>query len=483
MRTPLIATIIALLVLNTLGCVGQEKTPEMSFGEEWYGKTGIAVRSVAVGDVDRDGVPELITGGDLESEGSYTGVNTAGQGLHPNGLLRIWHWTGTALTLEHSEEWVTRRGARVNSVDVGDVDGDGVPEIITGGWANIGTGDINGQLRIWHWTGNALTLEHSEEWYTGADTEVKSIAVGDGDGDGIPEVITGGFARDGPYMYGQLRIWHWTGTALQLVHSEEWRTDTRTGVISIAVGDGDGDGVPELITGGIVVDGTRLKGQLRIWHWTGSTLHLEQSEEWATRWLGDAVVWSVAVGDVDRDGIPELITGGRIRVRSNYKGQLRIWHWTGTTLTLERSEEWITDGDTAVWSVAVGDGDRDGIPELITGGFTVDGAYLKGQLRIWHWTGTALHLERSEEWTTGNDTAVLSVAVGDGDGDGDGDGVLELITGGVVGTADRGIIIGDRPPPEPTPFKSQLRIWHWTGTTLTLERSEEWVSNVVSCSK
>lgn len=109
MRTPLIATIIALLVLSTLGCVGQEKTPEMSFGEEWYGKGGIAVRSVAVGDVDRDGVPELITGGVVGTadRGIIIGDRPPPEPTPFKSQLRIWHWTGSALHLEQSEEWVS----------------------------------------------------------------------------------------------------------------------------------------------------------------------------------------------------------------------------------------------------------------------------------------------------------------------------------------------------------------------------------------
>ena len=468
LKTLLIATVITMLVLGTLGCI--EKKMEWSFGEEWYWRAGTEVRSVAVGDVDGDGVPELITGGDGCNEVWYTLDNTTYQGPCSNGLLRIWHWTGTALALEHREGWSTVRGVWVYSVAVGDVDGDGVPELITGGLIHDKTRHYKGQLRIWRWMESILTLEQSEEWLTGDHTEVRSVAVGDVDGDGVPELITGGLVRNGLHTYGQLRIWHWSSAALTLEWSEEWLTGDHTVVLSVGVGDVDGDDVPELITGGRTADGIHLKGQLRIWRWTGTTLTLEQSEEWATR--GDTYVRSVGVGDVDGDGVPELITGGRARGWTRIKGQLRIWRWTGAALHLEQSEEWATRGDTAVWSVGVGDVDGDGVPELITGGFAHVGSHLEGQLRIWHWTESTLTLEQSEEWTTDGDTTVWSVGVGDVDGD----GVPELITGGVVGTADRGIITFGQPPPEVTPLKSQLRVWHWTGATLILAHSKEWAT-------
>ncbi len=99
--------------------------------------------------------------------------------------------------------------------------------------------------------------------------------------------------------------------------------------------------------------------------------------------------------------------------------------------------------------------------------------HLNGQLRIWHWTGDSLILDWSEEWATDGETAVWSVGLRDVNGDGG----PELITGGFVGTVDvlDYKIIGELPPGT-TPLKSQLRIWHWTGTILNLKQNEEWFS-------
>ena len=375
LKTLLIATVITMLVLGTLGCI--EKKMEWSFGEEWYWRAGTEVRSVAVGDVDGDSVPELITGGDGCNEVWYTLDNTTYQGPCSNGLLRIWHWTGTALALEHREGWSTVRGVWVYSVAVGDVDGDGVPELITGGLIHDKTRHYKGQLRIWRWMESILTLEQSEEWLTDDHTEVRSVAVGDVDGDGIPELITGGLARNGLHTYGQLRIWHWSSAALTLEWSEEWLTGDHTVVLSVGVGDVDGDDVPELITGGRTADGIHLKGQLRIWRWTGTTLTLEQSEEWATR--GDTYVRSVGVGDVDGDGVPELITGGVVGTADRgiitfgqpppevtpLKSQLRVWHWTGAPLILAHSKEWATVAKTQIRAVHGRDVDANSIPKAI----------------------------------------------------------------------------------------------------------------------
>ena len=77
------------------------------------------------------------------------------------------------------------------------------------------------------------------------------------------------------------------------------------------------------------------------------------------------------------------MTGGLDFSGSIHKGQLRIWTWDGTTLTLKKSEEWYTADSTYRDSVFVADVDGDGENEIVTGGGAYDGSRDNGQLRIW----------------------------------------------------------------------------------------------------
>ena len=240
---------------------------------EWCVSNVTSVSSVFARDLDNDGRIEIVTSGY-----TYELRNSSGQ-------LRVWHYNVNGFSLKSSEEWRLVEGVYglniaggiqgntlVNNLKVGDVDSDGTPEIVTGGFAYDGE-NTNAQLRIWSWNGENLLLEKSEEWATDYLTEIKCVSLGDIDGDSRLDIVTsGGVGEKGSFAnnatsptQAQLRVWDWDGTSLVLKQSKEWTIGDGFIAWNVASSDVDGDGVVEIVTVGCMGIGSLCDPDMRLW--------------------------------------------------------------------------------------------------------------------------------------------------------------------------------------------------------------------------
>ena len=308
----------------------------------WDGETlvlrgsyeGITVVSVVAIGVDRDGKPEIITVGS-----SFSGNQSLTQ-------LSIWRFDGRSLTLNRSIA-DDRQNARANSVCAYDLNNDGVTEIVTAGYAND-LKNSTGRLSVWQWDGQTFSLIGMEEWRMvdgyalnsaggiQGNTLVSNVKVADVDGDGFPEIVTGGFTYDGTKVEGQLRIWNWSRGVLNLEKSQEWVNLDITQPTSVSISDVDGDGKKEIVTSGCTTGygsfavnaENKTRAELKVWSWDGDTLTLKQSKDWI---VGESVsAWNVGTGDVDNDGVVEIVTVGCMQTINlrDCDPDLRIWSVT-----------------------------------------------------------------------------------------------------------------------------------------------------------
>ncbi len=137
-----------------------------------YGDLGFGMR-VALGDMDGDGIDEIVTG--------------PGPGPEYGPAVRVVDADGTILTdLSFMAYGTWRYGV---NVACGDVDGDGIDEIITG----AGPGSMFGpHVRGWNADGaDASPIPGLSFLAYGTNRFGVNVACGDVDGDGIDEIITG----------------------------------------------------------------------------------------------------------------------------------------------------------------------------------------------------------------------------------------------------------------------------------------------------
>ncbi len=187
-------------------------------------------------------------------------------------------------------------------VAVGDVNGDGVPDIITGA-------DAGGGPHVKVFDGASLLkgqMKVLDSFYAYASTFTGGVRVAAGNinGDKYADIITGAGPGGGP----QVEVF--SGATGQRIRSFYAYAPGFTGGVYVAAGDVNGDGISDIVTG----PGAGGGPDLRVFNGTTNGTLLEETNAFPPTSPGQVnTVWSsglrVATADVNLDGRADIIVG------------------------------------------------------------------------------------------------------------------------------------------------------------------------------
>ncbi|GEM_PF-2312843 len=238
----------------------------------------------------------------------------------------------------------------------------------------------------------------------------------DTDGDGAPELFVG--VPD--HVYGPERVFllEFADGAVSEVPSSEFEpplpSSIDLGSSVVCLGDVDGDGLDDLAA--VAPEHASIAGFSRTYYFEGGSDPLGQ----VSSWTDDTTQAASAIGDVDGDGHPDLLTtiiGGFASVRHG--------RWYG----IDWTQTWTPSAafDDARFGVSeatgIGDLDGDGYADVAMAGGTPGSPGALGAGSVYIYRGGPSGLAVEADWTlvperSGSMFGVSIAGVGDVDGDG-----------------------------------------------------------------
>jgi MYXO-CTERM domain-containing protein len=399
-------------------------------------------------DLDGDGVAEIVVG------------DTAGwvHALRSDGSeLSGWPVSGTLLAEVDPDDPANhlgapayavispeRYGSFVGGVAVGDVDGDGVPEVVAA--------DLRGVVHVWSADGQLLpgfpvrqaTVAPADQTESNVVDEgfLSSPALGDLDGDGDLEIVLGGmdqnvyaWQHDGSLAAG------WPVTPIypgfedvgsRIISSPALADLDQDGRVDVAIGTNEtlnGTYGATYAISGLGLDDPR--GAIL----PGWPVELFGAYTQALPYVGEGVPGSPAIADMDGDGDLEVAThtiAGNVRAY-HHDGSLYREHYGSFSDFGEGSDVWDATIFPFINSSSFGDLDGDGAPDLVTGGigagialsFNYDGEYWRYDHGVLAWSGADGTMIEGFPRTIEDMQFFMNPAVADIDGD----GAMEVISG------------------------------------------------------
>lgn len=340
-------------------------------------------RSVQLGDINGDGILDMVSSGQADGSTGYVTVRL-GDGSGSFG----------------SAQSIAIADTNAVTVSLADIDDDGILDIVAGGVSNVFTlrGNGNG------------TFQSAVSYATGGT--VNSITIGDVNGDGQLDLITGQYGGG----FVAVRLGQGGGTFGSATNQ------TVTGannIHDVTLADVNGDGILDLLATGLT---SSLTGRTYVLMGSGNGTFGAATTYNTTNSTGRS--YSITLGDLNGDGILDLVTGA-------YEAGAGNGAWVNVRLgqgdgSFGTSTSYLFTGNTGLnrtRDVELADLNGDGILDLITTGsrYTDNQGIL--QIRLGRGDGT---FGDSNTRAVAGLSRLFDATVRDINGD----GVLDIVTAG-----------------------------------------------------
>ena len=428
-----IGTVVAFLMREHTASLA---TPASTYVAVPLNGAKIVGSAPAAADFNGDGYKEIVVGG---SDGILHVVSFDG-----TSWMEVWrHQTNDEINAAHPPHPTADNNIR-SSQAIADLDNDGHLEIVVtvGGFVHTDVEDRrNGGVLVYRYVDDSpwsfeliepLSADGTRGWpqpridQIGAgpgegepdglwDGFPTTPAVGDIDGDGDLEVIVEGMDR-------RIHAWHHDGTVVEGWPISQWNGDPlwRGGRSSPALGDLDGDGLPEIVVGTMSpMENGEQDQNATLWALNGDSSLVDGFPVQTEQYIHS----SPALGDVDGDRRLEIVVGSGDGMPAGRANLVYGWNHDGTVLHLPGGSAWPRQTVNAVVAPpAIGDIDGDGELEIVIG----EGGYsLTSNNKLYAWNadgslvpGFPVLVPSPSSWADGSYPLQYTPILADFDGDG-----------------------------------------------------------------
>ena len=252
------------------------------------GATGGPTRALALGDLDRDGDLDLVAAFD-DGRQSVIYYNDGQAGFF-SGTLNCTSPPANVACFGYGDN-------DSHAVAIGDLDGDGTLDLVLGDEGGPNSIFLNDGAGYFGWSGGVRVFG------AGRDT-THSVALSDVNGDGALDIIAGNRNRQDSGIGQANAIYlndgagNFTGQAATRVFGTLFDNTE-----DVQIADLNGDGALDIVAGNHgEPSAVYLNDGAGNFDWNGSERSLGlQSDR----------IYTLAVGDVDGDGVPDIVTGGK----------------------------------------------------------------------------------------------------------------------------------------------------------------------------